>query len=194
MNLHETDKRHAGYSERSRTQDRPSIISETRRSTDLEQAHSQHKDLRHENKVSEDKTVHMHSVNKQYGKACEQLEYNMSHHNGLTSSDLRMSRDANLMQKLDSKMPPPSQANVIPGVALGVVVKPEKSKLDMEIERIREARLKGTYHSDGEESEDEELKEDRKRIRLLTIAHGPPLKLESSPRVSRNECYCIFYV
>ncbi len=54
------------------------------------------------------------------------------------------------------------------------------SRLDIEEQKIREARQNGTYDSEDEELEEDEedSKDERKRQRLLLISEGPPLPLE----------------
>lgn len=54
------------------------------------------------------------------------------------------------------------------------------SKLDLEEEKIRKARLNGTYNSDESESDSEEENDLNKLNSMLIITKGPPLKLDTS--------------
>ncbi|ESO82761.1 hypothetical protein LOTGIDRAFT_229786 [Lottia gigantea] len=55
------------------------------------------------------------------------------------------------------------------------------SKLDKEEARLREARLKGTYHSDDDEEDmDDSEKEEDKIERMMLIRNGPPMPLDKS--------------
>lgn len=55
------------------------------------------------------------------------------------------------------------------------------SKLDLEEQHLREARINGTYDSDASDAEDDvEDAVERKRQSLLLITTGPPLKLDKT--------------
>uniref|UniRef100_T1J0M0 Genetic suppressor element-like domain-containing protein n=1 Tax=Strigamia maritima TaxID=126957 RepID=T1J0M0_STRMM len=56
------------------------------------------------------------------------------------------------------------------------------SKLDLEEHRLRMSRVNGTCRMESSESDDEENKAEKRRCQLLTIASGPPLKLDQSPK------------
>lgn len=59
-----------------------------------------------------------------------------------------------------------------------------RSKLDIEEDKLREARAKGMYSSDESDFEDEE-DEDKRNERLLLVASGPPLPMERSRKKMR---------
>ncbi len=63
---------------------------------------------------------------------------------------------------------------------------PVLSKLDLEEQRMREARINGSYHSDeestSESGDDPTVSDERKKQRLLLISSGPPCKLDRSPK------------
>ncbi|XP_014679104.1 PREDICTED: genetic suppressor element 1-like [Priapulus caudatus] len=176
----ESERRGDGYAERPRaTQDRPSIISELRRAPDHAGTGPRSAKHKHQGPPGVAAAAAAAAAHLLLQRQCERAGYGgaaaAAQYNGVVArkpSPEKLEQPASLQTSGGGR-----------GGARGVIAsRPEKSKLDYEIERIKEARMKSMYRSDGEESDEEEAKEERKRMRLLTIAHGPPLQYDGSTR------------
>ncbi|XP_023217672.1 uncharacterized protein LOC111620060 [Centruroides sculpturatus] len=129
-------------------------------------------------------TERTRSDNQSHGLSRERLHRNHHIDDGLSSRPMYHYQTGN-RQSLARNLPetvilPPIGKNPLDS-AITTLDQPRViSKLDLEEEKIRKARLNGTYNSDESESDSEEENDLNRLNSMLIITKGPPLKLDTS--------------